>query len=132
MFHSKAKVSLPEAPVEYPTGFCVSVDGNYYYINGAILHPIIGTRILQSWRFPLVIKTSDKALTNYVRGARLGFRDGSIIRSIKTSTIYIISKREKRCVSNPDLLASFGLTIQDALWVSEDELLLHNTGEVFK
>lgn len=132
MFRSKVTLTLPTKPVEYPTGLCVSVNGNHYYVNGKFVHPIIGSRILESWRFPFVVKTSDEALTNYVRAAKLGFRDGSIIRSIKSSTIYIISKREKRPLSNPDLLALFGRALKDVPWVSEDELQLHATGEVFK
>lgn len=128
---SKAVV-IPTIPTEYPSGICVSVDGNYYYINGKYRHPVIGTRILESWRFPFVVKTSEEALTNYPRAAKLGFRDGSLVKDISNGTIYIISQRLKRPIHNPDVLTTLGLTNDNARWVSKEELSLHKTGEVLK
>lgn len=130
MFNKKFVV--PTVPTQYPSGVCVQADGNYYYINGQLRHPIIGARILESWKFPRIIKTSEKALTNYLRGARLGFRDGSLIKDIETSKIYFISKRLRRPVHNPDFLTTLGLTLKDAVWVSSDEIALHELGEVLK
>lgn len=127
-----SKKHVPLHPVDYPSGICVQVDGNYYYINGKYRHPIIGSRILESWKFPFVVKTSEKALTNFPRASRLGFRDGSVVRDIGTGTVYFISQRLKRPIHNPDVLNALGLSMKDAVYVSTDEISLHKTGEVLK
>jgi len=92
----------------------------------------VGTRILESWNFPSVIKSSEKALTNYRTAGRLGFRDGSLVRDIKDSSLYFISQRLKRKIENPDILFAYQLTEKDALLVSSDEINLHKDGEVLK
>ena len=129
---NKASATLPTSPVDYPSGVCVKVDGNYYYVNGKYLHPIIGMRIRESWSFPFVVTTTQKALSKYTTAGRLGFRDGSLVRDVSTNTIYFISKRLRRAVCNPDVLTSLGLTFKDAVWVSAEELTLHQEGEVLK
>ena len=128
----KQTISLPDGPVEYPSGMCVRANGTHYYINGAFKHPVTSPRILLSWSFPRIIETSDEALAKYVTTKKLGFRDGTLVKNLHDGRLYFISKGLKRPVTNPDALASMGLGSKDAILISLEESSLHKIGEVLK
>lgn len=128
----KQKVAPPTFPIDYPSGVCVRSGDNVYYVNGKYIHSVKGARILASWNFPRIINSSNEALAGYVKAKRLGFRDGTLVRCLYDGKVYFISKGLRRQVSNPDLLCWIGLSVNDAVWVSLDEINLHKDGEVLK
>jgi hypothetical protein len=79
----------------------------------------------------LVIKTTEAALAKYPVLKSLGFRDGTVIKDIVDSKIYVISRSLRRLIDDPDALARLGKDESQALLVSHKEALLHREGEVF-
>lgn len=116
-------------PIEYPTGVCVRTEKGHFYINGKFRHRLGSKRVFVSWAFPRVIQASEANLVNYRIGKRLGFRDGTLVRQTKTGSLYFISQRKRRLVDDPDKLALLGLKPEDAVWVADFEIALHEEGD---
>ena len=96
----------------------------YYYINTNTKYIISSKRILDSWNFKYILEVNSSSLKGF-KDSRLGFRNGSLVRSIHDGKYYVITESKKRLVTNPDVLESF----PPALLVSEDELNLHSNGD---
>lgn len=134
MWKKKSKpLELPSSPVDYPAGTCVRTESGTYYIGTQFKHPITSDRILNSWRFPVVVETSDVAISKYLKGKPLGFRAGTIIYDFSTGQTFAISGAEKRLIENPDRVKDFGFDYKtDVVWVSKAEASLHKEGRVIK
>src|SRR6476661_2865038 len=122
--------TLPTSPTKYPAGGFVWDGSSYLYINGQIRHLIKNERILSTWNFRYVTNTTPEAVSGYVKGKPLGFRDGSLIRDISDGKVYLISGKQRRLMSSPEAFDLIGLKRRDALWVAHDEINLHPEGEV--
>lgn len=122
--------NLPQAPAEYPTGVCVETEAGCWYINGKFRHRIKNKRILKSWNFPFCVKSTEAALSEYVRTKPLGFRDGTLVGDVSDGKVYLISGKKRRLLSSPEAYALLGLKRRDALWASHDEIIMHEEGEV--
>lgn len=120
---------IPSQPTEYPDGSVVVTESGRWYIKGRYKFLIPTDRVFKSWNFPLVINGSDVTISKYVKNGKLGFRTGSLLWN--DGKYYFVSGNLLRKISTPDVFLAFGLDTQKALWVSDDELLLHKTGEVF-
>lgn len=96
----------------------------YYYINTNTKYIISSKRILDSWNFKYILEVNSSSLKGF-KDSRLGFRNGSLVRSIYDGKYYVITESKKRLVTNPDVLEFF----PPALLVSEDELTLHSNGD---
>jgi hypothetical protein len=125
------EVVVPDEPVDYPSGVCVRTETGTFYIKGQFKYPIKTDRILNSWAFPTVIETSDIAVSKYLRGKPLGFRDGTVIYDFSSGRTFLISDNKRRHVVDPEALDRFGRDFKrDALWVSLEEANLHSDGKV--
>lgn len=122
----------PSSPTEYPSGACVVTEAGRFYINGKFRHKIISDRIFDSWSFPIVVETTEAAVSRYVVVKSLGFRDGSVVKNILDGKIYVISKNERRPVADPDVLRRLGKDETKVVLASNREILLHKEGEVLK
>ena len=120
---------IPQTPTEYPDGICVKSETGYWYIKGKLRFSVPTQRVFESWSFPNVMETSESALTNYVKGGRIGFRSGTLLYN--SGNFYIISGNVSRRIANPDVLTTFGLSVDQAVWVADEELEIHKNGEVF-
>jgi hypothetical protein len=125
IFKKKTK-TLP-LQYNYPSGTCIKTESGYYYIKNSTKHPIRNQRILDSWYFKIVA-ASDQAVKNLITGRELGFRDGSLIRDMKTGTIYLISEGKKRNVTTPDFFDIMGFDHDDMIWAAHAEVELHKDG----
>jgi hypothetical protein len=132
LFKKKRQQILPTTPTEYPDGVVVETESGRWYIKGRFRFLIPSDRIFYSWRFPTIIKSTDAALSKYLKNGKIGFRSGSFLYNTGDGCYYLISGNVARKISNPDVFATFGLDPRDATWVSEEELGIHKSGEVFK
>lgn len=130
MFKKKTSKPLPSAPVDYPTGVCVSTETGRWYINGKFRHLLKTERIVKSWNFSFIVPSTEAALAKYPKGKPLGFRDGTLILDISDGKLYLISGKQRRHITTPESLDLLGLTRQDALWVGRDEINLNPEGQV--
>ena len=122
----------PSSPTEYPSGTCVVTEAGRFYINARFRHKIISDRIFDSWSFPLVVETTEAAVSKYALVKSLGFRDGTIVKNILDGKIYIISKNLRRLIDDPDVLRRLGKDETQIIIASNREILLHKEGEVLK
>lgn len=123
---------LPDHPVEYPSGTAVSTPSGLWYIKGAFKHSMTDL-VKDSWNFRTIVETSDEAISKYLKGRGLGFRDGTLVYDFSTGSTYIISDGKRRHVVDPRVLEGMGWDFRnDAIWASRDEVNRHAEGEVIK
>ena len=125
----KIQQKIPTSPTEFPDGAVVETESGRWYIKGRFKFFISTERVFRSWSFPLVIKGTDASISKYLKNGKLGFRTGSLLYN--DGRYFFVSGNEKRKISGPDVFLTFGLDSQRAIWVSDEELELHKTGEVF-
>jgi hypothetical protein len=133
----KDKTPLPLPPqrtprdvTDFPTGTVIeTVNGDFFYIKGKRKFRIISDRILFSWSFPRTVYVTQTCADRYKTFGRLGFREGTVIRDITTSAIYLISENKKRLITTPDALENLGVSVDDIMFVSPEEAGIHEGGE---
>ena len=118
----KKKPATPSKLTEFPTGTCVKSGENYFYINKQFKHKIASNRILMSWAFPFVIEAKPEVLKKYKNAKPLGFRPGTIVKSMADGKFYYIVTGGKMHIQNPDFIKAAGVKI---MVVSAQELALH-------
>lgn len=128
MFRRK-KAELPDSPVVYPAGVCVHTDRGWYLINkDGKRYRITTIAILRSWNFPLVVETTEAALSKYpVAITKLGFRDGSLLHNIADGKMYLASGGKLRHITSPEVLRLLGNP--KPVVVSDAEIKLMRQGE---
>jgi hypothetical protein len=57
------------------------------------------------------------------------FRNGSLLYSQASGRMYLVSANKLRHIINPDVLTALGRKRSAAVWVSLDEINLHEKGE---
>jgi len=116
-------------PVKYPSWTAVETETGTYLIMGSTKARVASERALQSWRFEPV-KGSEESLVNFKSAGVLGFRNGSLIQSFATGKIYVIVNNKACHITDPDYFVAVGYD-KDRIWlVSEEEVNLHELGEV--
>jgi hypothetical protein len=118
----------PLRPLEYPSGICVRVFEDYYYVKGNSLFKFVSERAAKSWAIP-VAEGRAINISNYKINALMGFRDGTLIQNISDGKIYLVSGSKRRLVTDPDVLDWYGLNLSNVVVVSEKEASAHADGE---
>lgn len=121
---------MPQTPVLYPSGICIQTEKGWFYVLKGKRYRIISQRVLESWNFPRVVASSERAAAGLKVMGKLGFRDGSLIHNLSGGKMYIVSENKKRLIENPDWFYRLGITSDDFLLVSDEETNLHSDGEV--
>lgn len=130
----KRKPPLRTEPLTLHSGSVVKTEDGYFFITkskiGVTTRRRIPTyRVLQSWNFARIIECAESAVAHYPILGKLGFRDGTLIRTLFENRLYIIADRKRHPVTSPEALADHGLTLEDAILVSEEEADLHKEVE---
>ena len=123
----------PLKSLTYPPGTFLRTENGYFYVvklstGRTVLYSILTTRVLDSWRPVKVVFAPEESINIPVLG-KLKFRDGSLLYSQASGRMYLVSEHKLRHITNPDWLAHLGFSRQDAVWVSLDEINLHEKGE---
>ena len=124
-----AKPALIEAPTDFPTGLAVSTDKGVYFIKGKTRFKFVSERAYQSWKITTVNATF-AAIKHLVNGGGLGFRDGTLLKNVADGKMYLISGNRKRHIISPDAFDRYGLDINDAVLVADEEVKVHQEGDV--
>lgn len=128
MFKRKREPLLTKK-TNFPSGVVVKTEkGSFLVKKGALLR-IPSDTVLMSWDFPLVIDCAYSAVSHMVIASKLGFRDGTALRSFADQKIYLVSEQKTRHIISPDAVRTLGITLEDILTVSEDDVRLHKEGE---
>lgn len=118
--------ALPTAPVNYPSGVCVETESGRYYIKGGRKYLIRSQQVFDSWSFPLVVKSTDAAISHFKRSLRpLGFRDGTVIRDIFNLELYVISEGKRVRITGSQMYEDLGLWGHNIPYVSHEDVMFH-------
>jgi hypothetical protein len=131
MFNRKNKTRQVE-PVEQdlrniPDGTAIESKGIYFYVKNGRKLRIPSLPILQSQNYPRVIKVTPQAANAIPNSAaKIGLREGSVVRDISDGKLYLISGNKARHITSPIVLSQLGNP--DAILVSNQDILLHEGG----
>lgn len=56
------------------------------------------------------------------------FRDGSLLYHHGTGKMYLVSTKKLRRIQSPFVMDQLNLKFKDAVWVTDEEIQLHETG----
>jgi hypothetical protein len=124
----QTEFNVPLRPIKYPSGICVKVSEDYYYVKGSSLYRLISQRAAESWAVP-VAEGREINISEYKIAASMGFRDGTLIQNISDGKLYLISGSKRRLVTDPDVLDWYGLNLGNIVLVSDKEASAHADGE---
>lgn len=99
-----------------------------YYIKGNTKFKLFSERAAQSWQFDPV-PGSLASVAQFLYGGTLGFRDGSLIQNVADGKIYLVSGKQRRHITSPDIFARYGFDRSKVIEVSQAETNLHKEGE---
>ena len=121
----------PQSPLNYPDGVAVSNElGHVYLIRGDTKHKLFSQRVVDSWNFSVVLRGSVESLRGFKNGPVLGFRNGTLVKNISDQKMYLISQNKRRHVQSPEFFDDLGFEWDEYYLVSEEEVNLHEEGEV--
>lgn len=100
----------------------------YFYVKGAKRFKFISDRARESWNLR-VVETSEIVMTQCPVAGVVGFRDGTLIKDISNSKIYLIVDNKKCLIVDPDDLDALGFTRRDLIAVSKKEADFQKEGE---
>lgn len=129
MFRRNKKKTLATEPTIYPDGVCLETETGYFLLRNQKRYRVPTQKILDSWSFPLIVQTTDRAVARYKVVAKLGFRDGSLIYNFADGRIYLISNNKRRWIKSPEALERLGVERDSARIVSDYEVNLQELGE---
>lgn len=131
MFKTKSKPRNKFKISKYPPGLFIETEKGFFYTLDTKRLPIITERCLDSWSPTRVIQTSEEhpAVKRLSVGVPMKFRNGSLLYSQASGRMYLISQGKLRHITNPDVLPEIGYRSREAVWVSLDEINLHEKGE---
>lgn len=129
----KTKRVLPTTRTEYPKGIAIRTEaGRFYLHNDGKRYQIPSEEIYRSWSFPLTVETTEAAVKHIPMAlTKLGFRDGTLIYNIKDAKIYLIEHGKKRQIVSPAALQRLGLTVNDAMVVSNYDVSIMKLGDEY-
>jgi len=125
--NTKAVLTISQ-PTNFPSGIAVKTDKDTYWIKDGKRYKLISDRAAKSWSFTTVNAT-ESALTGFRLAGNLGFRDGSLIKSIADGRMYLVSQNKLRHIVDPDSFNRYGLDRSKVIEVSESEVSAHGLGE---
>lgn len=120
---------IPTTRTDYPYGLFIVTEAGFFLIRDKCRFRIPSERIVASWSAPLV-PSSEAAVKHLPIMTKVGFRDGSLVQNFADGKTYLISKNKKRHITSPDVFTKLGLNRQLLIVASEEEVNLHEDGEV--
>lgn len=116
---------IPGTLYKHPGGTTV-----YYVANGeTILHPFFNEDVFKSWGYTFNLVITNQYLFDYFTiGSDVEFRDGSLVKSPNSSTIYFVSLGKLRPIYSWWTLQKFGWQNRKIYVVSDVELNKYSQG----
>ena len=119
----------------YPNGALLQDEDSkgVYYVKGNIKQPIIDITILDN-NFPYnnIIKISSTELSNFETKSPIKFRDGTLLKTHNSPTVYVISHEEYCPIFSAETFEAMGYQWDAIINIPENILNLHSPGEIIK
>jgi len=123
-FKKKQKQTKNYTPI-VPSGLIAHTEKGYFYIKGKKRFRFVSERAMISWDLP-VVQTIEATLLDVQISGMMGFRDGTLVKDISDSKIYLISDSKRRHVMDPDVLEWIN---KEVISIGQKELFVHTEGE---
>jgi hypothetical protein len=68
-------------------------------------------------------------LEKFILSEPVKLKDGTLIKSMKEPTVYLISQGKRRPIASPEVFAALGYRWENVITVSDEVLNLHELGE---
>lgn len=124
-------IKPPQKAVKYPKWTFAKTDDKYWLILDKTRMELLSERALWSWGKSYV-NSSEIALSKYEIWKKVGFAPGTLLRSMDGQFWFITGSQpletERRLVATPDFFSVLGFNPNNAILVSNDELLFHKEG----
>ena len=121
-------ISLASA---YPIGSLLqdNTTGAVFYVENGKKSAIIDRAILKT-NYPNqpIIQVHTNELAKYEYAGRVGLKEGTIIKSQNSNSVYIISKNKKRPIVSGEVFEKLGYSWEEIVDVPQKVLDLHNEG----
>jgi hypothetical protein len=139
VFHRRHKQSeqiehiwkSPTKSVIYPKWTFAKTDEVYWLILEKTKMQLLSERAFWSWGKPCV-QASDQSLSSYKVWKKVGFAPGTLVRSMDGQCWFITGSQpletERRLIATPDFFGVLGFNSNNAILISQDELLFHKEG----
>jgi len=119
----------------YPTGALLQDEDSkgVYFVKGNIKQPIIDITILDN-NFPYnnIIKISSTELSNFETKSPIKFRDGTLLKTPNSSTVYVVSQEKSCPILSAEIFEAMGYQWDAIINIPENILNLHSPGEIIK
>ena len=116
----------------YPTGALLQNQetGGVYYVEDGVKHPIWSKQLLEvNFKNKKITAILPTDLDKFNNGTPVLFKDGELVTSPATKTVYVISGGKKLPISSADVFNSLGYSWDNIIMTSDKVLSLHETGE---
>lgn len=137
MLGRKAKVpekispEVPNKAVVYPPWTFARIDDTFWLILEKTRMQFISQRAYESWGKPYVLASAE-SLAGYRVWKKIGFAPGTLVGNVDGQRWFITGlqplETERRLVATPDFYNVLGYSYNNAIIVSQDELLFHREG----
>lgn len=125
----KNKWNPPKTKIKYPKwSYVYNIESKkYYLVLNKVKKEFISKRAFDTWKMSPLLGTTE-SLSGYANYGKVGFRPGTIVKSMMGNIYYIGDENKKHLVSTPDLFSVVGFSTKIE-YVSNDELIFHEEGE---
>lgn len=115
----------------YPTGTLLQSKqtGGVTFVQNGVQHPIWSKEILKSsfpGRRPSLVDESE--MIKYPKGDPVLFRDGDLVTSPGTNSVYVISNGQKRPIASADAFNSLGYKWANIIRTNDKSISIHPDG----
>ncbi len=116
----------------YPTGILMQSKqtGGVSFVQNGVRHSIWSKEILLS-QFPNSRLTimEESEINQYAKGGPVLFRDGELITSPGTSSVYVISNGQRRRITSAEVFNALGFKWNNIIYTNDNALEIHPLGE---
>lgn len=117
----------------YPNGAVLKNEDteDTYYVKDGIKSFIADDKILEvNYPNQYVLKVSSEELDNLENGELVKFKDGTLIKSLNDSAVYIISDQKRRAVVNGQIFENLEYSWNDIIEVDDYIVNIHELGDI--
>lgn len=112
-----------------PDGAClIDEDGNKFYVTGGRVLPVASDDVFKSWSFPVVFHVPRLVIDTYPKGGRLGFRPGTVRRSLAGGDFWYFASGQRHKIVGTDFFKESGIAVDSVRWASREDVELHKEG----
>jgi len=115
----------------YPLGALLQnkKTGGVFYVENGIKHPLYSKEIMNSnFKGRKLTVVNPEELNKYPLGQPIKFKDGELVMTTSSSTIYVISNGERRPIISAEVFDKLGYKWENIIKTSDKALEIHPLG----